>query len=102
MRRLLPAALAVSFVLAGALLLAPAAPATSQCTPPKVNGFTITALQENGIGCTHASDQVVHVIHHGTPAGWTCAHRISGRYVNLSCHNNRDQTSKFSATWYVH
>ena len=101
-RRLLPAALVVSLVLAGALLLAPASPATSSCTPPKVNGFTITALQENEIGCTHASEQAVHVIRHGTPAGWTCSHRISGRYVSVSCHNNGDPTSKFSATWYVH
>ena len=102
MRRLLPAALVVSFALAGALLLAPAAPATSSCNPPQVSGFTITSLRENAIGCDHARMQLVHVIHHGTPAQWSCSHRVSGRSVNLSCHVTERPTYNFSATWYVH
>jgi hypothetical protein len=101
-RRLLPAALVVSLALAGALLLAPAAPATSSCNPPHVSGFTITTLRENGIGCDHAREQLVHVIQRGTPSGWSCSHRVSGRSVNLLCHVVALPTHHFTATWYVH
>ena len=102
MRRLLPP-LVVSLALAGALLLAPAAPATSTCTPPHVSGLTITWLQESEIGCEHAREQLVYVIHHGTPARWTCGQSSSGNgEVHLSCHITSHKTHKFGATWYAH
>lgn len=103
MRRLLPAALVVSLVLMGALLLAPAAPAlTSSCEPPKVSGRDVTSLRENGIGCDHAREQLAYVIRHGTPAKWSCSERVSGRAVTLSCHIIQHPTHFFSATWFVH
>jgi hypothetical protein len=102
-RRLLPAALVVSLVLAGALLLAPAAPALlSSCTPPKVSGVDVTTLRENGIGCDRARSLLADVIRHDIPAKWSCSERVSGRSVNALCHVILRPTDHFSATWFVH
>src|SRR5262245_10193548 len=76
-------------MLAGAIsaaIGAAPAPAATECTPPVVNGIKIFYLHEQEIGCHHAREQAVHIIHTGTPSGWSCKYTITGRYTHTACH----------------
>jgi hypothetical protein len=85
-----------------------AAPAAAQttCAPPAVDGFTVLALTESGVGCHHASELAIHLIRHGTsPADWTCTLTIgggSGRQVTQNCvhHHFPDRTVRL--VYFVH
>jgi hypothetical protein len=80
-----------------------AAVVQTQCPPPAVNGFTITGLFESGIGCHHASQLALHLIHHGTaPADWTCTLTISGRHVTWNCVHHHFPDYTLRLVYYVH
>jgi hypothetical protein len=76
----------------------PAAPAAAATACPPPAGFRISSLAENGIGCHHASELALHIVHHGAaPADWTCTFRDSGRHVFWNCvhHHFPDRTLSF-------
>ena len=85
---------------------APPAAAQTTCAPPAVDGFTVLALTESGVGCHHASELAIHLIRHGTsPADWTCRLTIgggSGRQVTQNCvhHHFPDRTLRL--VYFVH
>jgi hypothetical protein len=81
----------------------PAAAAETLCTPPAVEGFTVTSLHENGIGCHHARELAIHLIRHGeAPADWTCTLTINRRHVSWDCVNNHFHHHTLRLTYFVH
>ncbi len=73
------------------------------CTPPAVEGFTVTSLHESGIGCHHAGELAIHLIRHGeAPADWTCTVTINGRHVSWHCANRHFPDHTLRLTYYVH
>jgi hypothetical protein len=89
----------------GAAIGAPAATATAQtaCTPPAVEGFTVTSLEENGVGCHHARELAIHLIRHGeAPADWTCTVTINRRHVSWDCVNKHFRDHTVGLTYVVH
>ena len=82
-----------------------ATPAFAQtaCTPPAVEGFTVTSLEQTGIDCHQARDLAIHLIRHGeAPADWKCTLTIVRRNVSWDCvkHNFPDHTVRL--TYFVH
>jgi hypothetical protein len=75
-------------------------PQTNACSVPAVNGFTVTALSEKGIGCAAAKDLVLEFIKKGKVAGYDCSQRVSGRTVNATC-QSPDKTKMFATTYSV-
>jgi hypothetical protein len=81
----------------------PAAAAETLCTPPAVEGFTVTSLHENAVGCHHARELAIHLIRHGeAPADWTCTVTINGRHVSWSCVKHQFPDHKVRLTYFVH
>ena len=97
-------------MVAGAICAAIAWPAATQakrgettCTPPAVEGFTITSLHEAGIGCHHAGELAIHLIRHGAaPADWTCTVTINLRHVSWHCVNHHFPDHTLRLTYVVH
>ena len=80
-----------------------AAAAEVPCPPPAVEGFTVTSLTENGVGCHHATELAIHLIRHGTgPADWTCTITIIRRHVSWHCLNRHFPDHTVNLTYVVH
>jgi hypothetical protein len=87
----------------GVVSLFGAAPASAEsCTVPQARGITFTALNETGIGCTHAHERALQLFHHGKTEGYTCPLKVSGRSVSYKCTSNQNSAHTFSVAWYVH
>ena len=95
MRKLVPLA-------ALAVLLPGAAGASTACQPPKVNGFTVYAVNETGIGCHYANEVVVNYLRNRLH-GYTCTHRFAGsRTVHTTCTQDAHAAYTVHFSYYVH
>ena len=87
----------------GVVSLFGAAPASADtCVVPQAHGITFTALNETGIGCVHAHERALQLLHHGKTEGYTCPLKVSGRSVSYRCTSHQNSSHTFFVAWYVH
>jgi len=74
---------------------------TVSCTPPRVSGTTVHALNATNVSCDVATNGFNAVYRTNKFAGWTCKQTISGRNVRVNCTNDANTTQAFSSSWSV-
>ena len=89
-------------LLAALALAAPAAASSNHCSLPRVDGFTWSSLHESGIGCDAARTLGVRYLRHGRLEGWSCSHRIHGRFVQFTCYHASNHHQTLAGGWAVH
>jgi hypothetical protein len=80
---------------------APAGASSNHCTPPHDTAVVWQSLHESGLGCHSARELGLAVRKHGRITGWSCSHRVSGRYVSFSCFHQTNHHQTLAGSWNV-